>query len=73
MNLGQIVNMVKFSKNPRAALEDFMKQNASDPRIAQAMKLISGKNTDQLRETVENMARERGINLQEYISSLGLK
>lgn len=72
MNLMQLVGAMKSSRNPMGVLEKIMGQNAGNPQIAQAMKLINGKNPSQLRQVAENMARERGIDLGQLASGMGL-
>ena len=44
-----------------------------DPRIAQAQQMMQGKSPQQLRQMAENMARERGTDLQSVARSLGIK
>lgn len=45
----------------------------SDPRAAQALGMLKGKNAQQLRQMAENMARERGTSVEQIAQSLGLK
>ena len=56
--------------NPNALLSQMAR---SDPRAAQALQMLQGKSPDQLRTMAENMARERGISIEEIARSLGLK
>lgn len=42
-------------------------------KYAKAAELIRGKSAEQLQTMAQNMARERGIDINEIISSLGLK
>lgn len=43
-----------------------------NPRIAQYMQLISGKSGNQLQQMAQNMAQERGININELARQLGM-
>lgn len=43
-----------------------------DPRMGRAMQMLRGKNANQLEHMARNMARERGIDLNELIRSLNL-
>ena len=43
-----------------------------DPRAAHAMRLIHGKSPQQLRQVAENMAKERGITLDEIAQQMGV-
>lgn len=45
----------------------------SDPRAAQALQMIRGKNAQQLRTMAENMARERGTSVEQVAQQLGMK
>lgn len=72
LNLMQLLGALQSNRNPMVVLEQIMGQNAGNPQIAQAMKLINGKNQSQLRQVAENMARERGIDLRQLASGMGL-
>ena len=56
--------------DPRALLNTMLR---SDPRAAQALRMLRGKNSDQLRIMAENMAKERGTSVEEIARSLGIK
>ena len=43
-----------------------------NPQAAQAMRLIQGKNPQQLRQIAENMAKERGVDLDQMARQMGL-
>ncbi len=60
-NLNQLATMVQ-----RMAM-------SRDPRAAQAMRLMQGKNPQQMRQTVENLAKERGIDLGQLAAGLGIQ
>ena len=44
-----------------------------NPQIAQFMKMINGKSGQQLQQMAENMARDRGIDIDELARQLGMK
>lgn len=44
-----------------------------DQRAAQAMQMMSGKNPSQLRHIAENMARERGVSLDDMAAQMGFR
>lgn len=60
-NLNQLAAMVQ-----RMAM-------SRDPRAVQAMRLMQGKNPQQMRQTVENLAKERGIDLGQLAAGLGIQ
>lgn len=64
------VQMMNMGRNPMAVLQQFA---GRDPRMAQVLQMMNGKNPQQLEEMVRNVARERGINLTEFAGSLGIK
>lgn len=63
------VQMLNAGQNPAS----FMQQAAArDPRIAQAMQMIRGKNPQQVEQIARNMARERGIDINALAQQLGI-
>lgn len=68
--MAALMQAIRSGQNPMAVFQSMAGQN---PRVAQALHMIQGKNPRQLRAMAENMAQERGINLQEMARQLGLK
>lgn len=64
------LQMAQVGKNPMAMLQSLAGKN---PQIAQAMRLIQGKGPEQLRTMASNMAKERGIDLEQMAQGMGLK
>lgn len=44
----------------------------NDPQIGQAMQMIQGKTPDQLKQMAMNMAKERGVSVEDVARGLGL-
>ena len=65
-----LIQLMKAGKDPRQAIQKMASQN---PQFNQTLKLIQGKTPDQLRETAENMAKQRGIDLNNLANQLGVK
>lgn len=65
----EIANLVRLGQNPMSMIQMLSGQN---PQIAQGMNLIRGKNANQLQATAVNLAKERGIDLNQLAQSLGL-
>lgn len=63
------LQMAQGGKNPMGL---FQQMAGSNPQMAQAMNLIKGKSPEQLRIVAENMAKERGIDLEQMAQSMGL-
>lgn len=55
--------------NPMQMIEQMAKQ---DPYMAQAMQMIQGKSPQQLQVMAQNMAQERGIDINQMIRDLGI-
>lgn len=72
MNPMQIMAMLQNSGNPMQMLTQMAQQN---PMMGRAMQMGRGKNEIQLKETVRNLAKQRGMSdeqLQQMLSNFGL-
>lgn len=72
MNPMQIMVMLQNSGNPMQMLTQMAQQN---PMMGRAMQMGKGKNEVQLKETVRNLAKQRGMSdeqLQQMLSNFGL-
>lgn len=67
--MSQLVAAINSGRNPEMLLQQMAR---TDPRVAQAMRMIHGKNPQQLRDIAQNMAKERGVNLEDVARSLGI-
>lgn len=63
------LQMARAGKDPMSLLNTMSRQN---PQLAQAMRLIQGKSPEQLRQTAENMAKERGTTLEQMAQQMGI-
>lgn len=66
----QLLQVMKSSNNPMNLLNQIL---GSDPQMYQALNLIRGKNSTQLRQVAMNMAKERGVDLDQMASQMGLR
>lgn len=64
-----LLQMTRAGQNPMNLLQSLSRQN---PQVAQAMRLIQGKNPEQLRKTAENLAKERGTTLEQMAQQIGI-
>lgn len=64
-----MLQMARNGGNPMQMLQQMAGQN---PQAAQAMRLIQGKNPQQLRQIAENMAKERGVGLNQIARQMGV-
>lgn len=72
MNPMQIMAMLQNSGNPMQMLTQMAQQN---PMMGRAMQMGKGKNEVQLKETVRNLAKQRGMSdeqLQQMLFNFGL-
>lgn len=72
MNPMMLMQMLQNSGNPMIMLQQMAQQN---PMMGRAMQMGQGKNETQLKNTVRNLAKQRGMNdeqLQQMLSNFGL-
>lgn len=72
MNPMQIMAMLQNSGNPMQMMTQMAQQN---PMMGRAMQMGRGKNEVQLKETVRNLAKQRGMSdeqLRQMLSNFGL-
>lgn len=67
--LVQMMNVIRNGGNPMALLQHMAGQN---PQMRQFMQMINGKSPDQLKQMAENMARERGVSINDVARQLGI-
>ena len=67
--LAMLMQAAQTGGNPVVMLQQMAMQN---PQIAQAYRLIQGKDARQLQTMAQNIARERGLDLNEVVQSLGI-
>lgn len=69
-NFMPLISMMRSGGNPMMLLQQMA---GNDPRARQVFQMVQGKNTDQLKQMAENMARERGTTVEQIAQSLGMK
>ena len=67
--LMMLVQAMNSGGNPMALLQQMAPQN---PQIAQAFRMMQGKNPQQLEQMARVMAQERGIDINQMIRQLGI-
>lgn len=65
--MAAIMQAVASGQDPAAMIRQMA---AQDPRASMALQLMQGKRPDQIRTVVENMARERGVDLNQMVQEL---
>ena len=70
MNPMQVIQMLQRGAN----LNQLMMQLAqNNPAIRQAMQLVNGKTPDQIRDMAQQIAKQRGIDLDQLTQQLGIR
>lgn len=64
-----LVQMAQRGGNPMQMLQQMAGNN---PAAAQTLRMLDGKSPQQMRQVAENMARERGIDLNAMAQRMGL-
>lgn len=64
-----MMQMLRGGNSPTIIMQQLSRAN---PQVAQAMRMIQGRSPQQLRQMAENMAKERGVSLNDIARNLGL-
>lgn len=67
--LNMMVNAMRGGANPMALIQQMAGQN---PQMRQFMQMVNGKSPAQLRQMAENVAKERGVSLNDVARQLGI-
>lgn len=65
----QMMGMLQNSKNPMAVMQKLAGQNL---QLQQVMNITQGKTPQQMQQMAENLAKEKGVNLQEFMKQMGI-
>lgn len=69
LNMGQLMSVARSGGDPRQLIRQAAQNN---PQAAMAMRMMEGKNATQLQQMAQNMARERGLSVQDIARQLGI-
>lgn len=64
-----LVQAMQQGRNPMALMQTMAQQN---PQVAQALQMMQGKSPQQLQQMAQNMARERGVDLNQMLRQMGI-
>ena len=64
-----LVQAMHQGQNPMALMQTMAQQN---PQVAQALQMMQGKSPQQLRQMAQNMAQERGVDLNQMLRQMGI-
>ena len=64
----QLLMVMRSGGNPMAIMEQMAAQN---PQVNMAVQMMRGKSPQQLEQLARNMAKERGVNLEDMVRQFG--
>lgn len=67
-----ILSLIQLAQNGGNPMQLLQQMAGSNPAAQQTLRMINGKTPAQMRQVAENMARERGIDLNEMARRMGL-
>ena len=70
MNPMQVIQMLQRGANPNQLMNQLVQSN---PVMRQAAQLMSGKTPDQIRDMVQQRAKQMGVNLNQFEKQWGIK
>lgn len=65
----QAVNLMRSGRNP---MQLFQQMAGNNPMMGQFMQMVNGKGSGQLRQMAMNVAKERGISVEQVAQQLGI-
>lgn len=71
--MNPLAQLAQIAKQGQSIYPALMQMSRGDPRMMQAMQMMQGRSPDQMRQMVLNMARERGIDLNQMAQMYGLR
>lgn len=70
MNPMQLIQMIRVGGDPTQILTQMSRTN---PMVGQVMRMTNGKTPGEMRNMAQEMARQRGVDLNQLAESMGLK
>ena len=64
-----LLNIARSGGNPMAAMQQMANNN---PQMRQAVQMMQGKSQAELQQMAQNIARERGIDLNDFLRQMGI-
>lgn len=64
-----LVQAMQHGRKPMDLMQAMAQQN---PQVAQALQMVQGKSPQQLQQMAQNMARERGVDLNQMLRQMGI-
>lgn len=70
MNPLQAIQALQKGANPNQLMMQLAQNN---PAVRQAMQMVNGKTPDQIRDMAQQVARQRGVDLNQLMQTLGIR
>ena len=70
MNPLQVIQALQKGANPNQLMMQLAQNN---PAVRQAMQMVNGKTPDQIRDMAQQVARQRGVDLNQLMQALGIR
>lgn len=67
--LMSMIQTARSGGNPMALMQQMARSN---PKVNQVMQMMNGKNPQQLQTMCENMCKEHGMTLEQFVQQLGI-
>lgn len=71
--MNPLAQLAQIAKQGQSIYPALMQISRGDPRMMQALQMMQGRSPNQMRQMVLNMARERGIDLNQVAQMYGLR
>ena len=71
--MNPLAQLAQIAKQGQSIYPALVQMSRGDPRMMQAMQMMQGRSPEQMRQIVLNMARERGIDLNQMAQMYGLR
>lgn len=66
----KMANLLRSGGNPQALLNQMMGGN--NQQMSQVMQIVNGKNPSEMGSMINDLAKQRGVNVKDLISSIGV-
>lgn len=67
-----MIGLINFARNGGNPMMLMQQMAGQSPQMQQAMSIIQGKTPEQLKQMAENMAKERGMTIEQVAKNIGL-
>lgn len=70
MNPMQLMQMMNGASNP---MQTLMQASGNNPMLRQVMQMTNGKTPDQMRQMAQQMAQQRGLDINQIAQQMGIR